>query len=172
MDQDTHAREAQLRAISVYTKRPETARIVNRGSALVRDGLSCLYEQDGHQICLDMPNAIGGGGEGPTPGFFARAAICGCVAIGIKMTATREGIALEAVNVGIEQDWDNRGVLAMDGVYPAPSDTRIAIEITSSEPEAAVEDMVQRALASDPWLLAFRDAQPVHTSVSVSEGVA
>mgnify|MGYP000076588547 CR=1 FL=1 len=171
MDQDTHARDAQLRAISVYTKRPETARVVNRGTALVREGLKCTYEQDGHRLSLDMPNAIGGSGQGPTPGYFARAAICGCVAIGIKMTAAREGLALQAVNVGIEQDWDNRGVLAMEGANPVPSDTRIAIEIITSEPGGTIKDMVHRALASDPWLLAFRDAQPVCTSISIGKEI-
>ncbi|SDJ45352.1 OsmC family protein [Lutimaribacter saemankumensis] len=171
MDRDTHAREAQLRAISIYTQRPERAQVVHRGSAAVRDGLSCTYEQDGHRLTLDMPNAIGGSDEGPTPGYFARAAICGCLAIGIKMTAAREGLQLHEVNVGIEQDWDNRGILAMDSVSPVPSETLIAIEITSPEPEATIRGMVTRALGTDPWFLAYRDAQPVSTAVSIVEDV-
>ncbi|MGI3168498.1 OsmC family protein [Pseudooceanicola sp. C21-150M6] len=171
MDRNTHARDAQLRAISVYATRPESARVVNRGSALVGDGLSCTYEQDGHRIALDMPKAIGGSEEGPSPGFFGRAAICGCIAIGIKMAAARDDLSIEAVKVGIEQDWDNRGILAMEGASPGPGATRIAIEITSPEPEEKIETMVHRALDHDPWLLAFRDAQPVTTSVSVSEDV-
>lgn len=171
MDRNTHARDAQLRAISVYTTRPESAHVVNRGSALVGDGLSCTFEQDGHRIVLDMPKAIGGSDEGPSPGFFGRAAICGCIAIGIKMTAARDALSLNTVKVDIEQDWDNRGILAMDGASPVPGATSIAIEITSPEPEEKIESMVHRALAHDPWLLAFRDAQPVTTSVSVSEDV-
>lgn len=172
MDRNTHAREAQLRAISIYTQRPERAQVVHRGAAAVRDGLSCTYEQDGHRLTLDMPNAIGGSDEGPTPGYFGRAAICGCLAIGIKMTAAREGLSLDAVNVGIEQDWDNRGVLAMEGASPVPSDTRIAIEIRSPEAEDKVSEMVDRALANDPWFLAYRDAQPVSTAISIVEGVS
>lgn len=172
MDKNAHARDAQLRAISVFSKRPESAQVVNRGSAEVRQGLSCAYEQDGHRLSIDMPTAIGGTEEGPAPGFYGRAAICGCLAIGIKMTAARENLHLDAVRVGIEQDWDNRGVLAMDGASPVPSDTRIAIEVTSPEAEDAVEMMVDRALAKDPWFLAFRDAQPVQTAISVAKGVA
>lgn len=161
MDKNTHAREAQLRAISIFEKRPERAQVVNRGSAEVREGLGCVFEQDGQRISVDMPKAIGGNEEAPSPGYFGRAAVCSCIAIGIKMTAARENLQLDAVRVGIEQDWDNRGVLAMEGASPVPSDTRIAIDVASPEAEEKVRSLVARALASDPWLLAFRDAQPV-----------
>lgn len=172
MDRNSHARDAQLRAISIYTQRPERAQVVNRGSAAVEDGLTCTYEQDGQRVTLDMPTAIGGSDRGPSPGFFGRAAICGCLAIGIKMTAARENIRLDAVRVWIEQDWDNRGVLAMQGASPVPGDTRISIEVTSPEQDSKIGDLVARALQSDPWFLAYRDAQPVSTAISVTEGVS
>lgn len=172
MDKNTHAREAQLRAISIYEKRPERAQVVNRGTAEVREGLDCIYEQDGQRLSVDMPTAIGGSNEAPSPGYFGRAAVCSCLAIGIKMTAARENVQLESVRVGIEQDWDNRGVLAMEGTSPVPSDTRIAIDIASPEAEEKVRLLVARALASDPWLLAFRDAQPVTSELSVNGMVA
>ncbi|MBV7379599.1 OsmC family protein [Maritimibacter dapengensis] len=160
-----------MRAIEIYTQRPEHARVVHRGTAVVRNGLSCTYEQDGHRLTLDMPVAIGGSDEGPTPGFFARAAICGCLAIGIKMTAARDGLHVDEVNVDIEQDWDNRGVLALAGASPVPGDTRIGIEVSSPESEASLRGLVARALAHDPWFLAYRDAQTVSTFVSIGQGV-
>lgn len=171
MDKNALARDGQLRAIEVFSRRPERALVVNRGTAVVRDGLSCTYEQDGHSLVLDMPRAIGGSDEGMAPGFYGRAAICSCLAIGIKMTASREDIHIEAVQVDIEQDWDNRGVLAMDGARPVPSETRIAIHVTSPEPKHLLEEMLNRALSGDPWFLAFRDAQPVRTVISVSQAV-
>ncbi|WP_420380481.1 OsmC family protein [Marivita sp.] len=171
MDRNTHARQAQLRAQAIYLERPESAQTVHRGSAMVRDGLTCTYEQDGHRVVLDMPHAIGGSDDGPPPGFYARAGICGCLAIGIKMTAAREKLHLDTVTVRIEQDWDNRGVLGMEGANPVASDTRICIDIASPASEDAISDMVARALNSDPWFLAYRDAQPVHTAVSVGADV-
>lgn len=170
MDRNAHVREAQLRAVAVYARRPERAQMVNVGSAELREGLCCVYLQDGHRLTLDMPSAVGGSDAGPTPGYFGRAAICGCLAIGIKMAAARENLRLDAVRVGIEQDWDNRGVLGVAGASPVPSDTRIAIEIESPEAEDKVRAMVSRAIALDPWFLAYRDAQPVSTVVSVSSG--
>lgn len=172
MDKNTHAREAQLRAISIYEKRPERAQVVNRGTAEVLEGLGCIYEQDGQRLSVDMPKAIGGSEEAPPPGYFGRAAVCSCLAIGIKMTAARENLQLDAVRVGIEQDSDNRGVLAMEGASPVPSDTRIVIDIASSEADEKVRSLVARALVSDPWFLAFRDAQPVTSKLSVNGMVA
>jgi len=144
--------------------------VVNAGSAELHEGLCCVYIQDGHRLTLDMPSAVGGSGEGPSPGYFGRAAICGCLAIGIKMAAARENMRLDAVRVGIEQDWDNRGVLGVAGASPVPSDTRIAIGLESPEAEERVRAIVSRAIASDPWFLAYRDAQPVSTAVSISTG--
>ena len=172
MDKNTHAKKAQLRAISIYEKRPDRARDVNHGTAVVRDGLSCHYAHGNHHISMDMPAAIGGSDEGPSPGFFGRAAICGFLAIGIKMTAARESLELEAVRVEIEQDWDNRGVLGMVGASPVAHDTRIFIELESTEPERVLKDMVARALTTDPWFLSFRDAQPVSATILIAEEAA
>lgn len=171
MDRNTHARDAQLRAISVFEKRPESAQVINKGAAEVGDGLSCTYHQDGHDVIIDMPHAVGGSDQGPTPGFFARAAICGCLAIGIKMTAAREGLHLDKVRVAIEQDFDNRGVLGMADAHVAPKATRIVIDLASPENRETLQAMVDRALVHDPWFVAFRDAQPIETSITLAAEV-
>ncbi|PWJ21624.1 OsmC family protein [Jannaschia seohaensis] len=172
MQRDIHARDGQLRAISVFEKRPEQARVTHHGQAEVCEGLTCTYAQDGHSVTIDMPAAIGGDDQGPSPGYFGRAALCGCLAIGIKMAATREGVRLERVRVEIAQEFDNRGVLAMPGARSAPGDTRISIEIVSPEEEARIREMVERAMRHDPWYLAFRDAQSIATDVSIAQEVA
>lgn len=172
MDNNARAKEAQLRAISAYTRRPDRALATLHGIAKLDHGLGCVYEQDGHRISIDMPVAIGGGDQAPSPGYFGRAAICGCLAIGIKMTAAREDLRIDWIQVGIEQEWDNRGLLAMDGANPVPLATRISIGIASPEQKEKVENMVSRALATDPWFLVFRDAQLVSTAVSINGPLA
>jgi uncharacterized OsmC-like protein len=102
----------------------------------------------GMRLMRTLPVAIGGDNEAPSPGYFGRAKVCSCLAIGIKMTVTRENEHLDTVRVAIEQDWDNRGVLAMEGVSPVPSETQISIDITSPEPEEEVGSLVARALGS------------------------
>jgi uncharacterized OsmC-like protein len=165
MDWQLQAKQAQLRAVSVYASRPGLAQVTQHGVAELRDGLACIYEQDGHRILIDMPTAVGGSDAGPSPGYFGRAAICSCVAIGIRMAAVREDICIHAVRVKIEQDWDNRGVLAMDGSIAPPIDTRLEIDIASPEVSQKITDLVDRALLKDPWFLAFRDAQAVTTTI-------
>ena len=166
MDRETQAREGQLRAIAVFEKRPNRAQVVNTGTAVVKDGLVCAFSDGNHAIDIDMPEAIGGTATAPSPGYFGRAAICSCIAIGIKMTAARENLALNSVSVSIEQDFDNRGVLGMPETSAVPSDTRIAIAISSSAPAQKVEDLVDRALRIDPWYLSFQHAQPVQMTLT------
>lgn len=161
MDRDTQAKEGQHRAIAVFDKRPNRAQVTNTGTATVEDGLVCAFSDGIHAIDVDMPEAIGGTGTAPSPGYFGRAAICSCIAIGIKMTAARDGLVLDRVSVSIEQDFDNRGVLGMPGASAAPLDTRVEIAISSSAPTQKIKDLVDRALQIDPWYLAFSIAQPV-----------
>ena len=171
MDKDLQAKSAQLRAINVYTKRPDLAGVCTEGMAEVRDGLGCQYTEGDYTQNIDMPVPIGGSGEAPTPGFSGRAALSSCIAIGIKMMATREDIALDHVRVKVAQDWDNRGVLAMRDADTVAQHTGIAIEVLSREDDKTVRDLVTRALEVDPWFLAYRDAQPVQVSVAILEGV-
>jgi OsmC-like protein len=111
---------------------------------------------------MDMPKAFGGDGSAPTPGFFVRAGLIGCVAIGIKMTAAREGIPLESVDVDVEMDFDDGAAFGLGGNSAAPLETRLTIALKSPAPWAAVADMAQRALAADTYYLAIRDAQRVN----------
>ncbi|WP_306117078.1 MULTISPECIES: OsmC family protein [unclassified Roseovarius] len=171
MDRDIHARNAQLRAIEVYNKRPQLARACTDGTAEVCDGLGCNYMEGDYKQCIDMPVPIGGTGEAPTPGFFGRAAISGCIAIGIKMMATRENIAVDRIRVRIAQEWDNRGVLAIPGADTIARQTSIVIEFLSHEDDETLNSLVTQALEFDPWFLAYRDGQSVQVSVQVLEGM-
>lgn len=171
MDRDIQARNAQLRAIEAYKMRPKLAYACTNGTAEVRDGFGCNYMEGDYKQCIDMPVPIGGNGEAPTPGFFGRAAISGCIAIGIKMMATRESIAIDRVRVRIIQDWDNRGVLAMSGADTVAKQTSIVIECLSREDDETLNKLVTRALEFDPWFLAYRDGQSVQVSVQILEGI-
>ena len=165
MSKDAVAREGQERAIKVFTAKPALAQSVNSGRATVEDGLACTYQQGDKTAVLDMPGAMGGSETGPTPGFFGRAGVTGCLAIGIKMTALRKGLSISKITVDIEQDFDDRGVFGFEGVPSTPSDTRVKIHIDGDHDEATLRGLVDEAITSDPWFLAYRDAQPVAVSV-------
>ncbi len=162
MDRNSHAREGQQRAIAVFEARPNRAMVTNKGTATITEGLACVFADGIHSTNIDMPEAIGGSGTAPSPGYFGRAAICSCIAIGIKMTAARENTTLDSVRVSIEQDFDNRGVLGMPGAVAVPSGTRVAIEIAGQVSKEKIDILVEKALRVDPWFLAFKDAQTIH----------
>jgi uncharacterized OsmC-like protein len=117
---------------------------------------------------MDMPGIMGGTATGPTPGFYARAGIAGCLGIGIKMTAINQGLDLTAIDIAIETDFDDGAIFGLGPNTAAPLETRLAITLTSDEPEDALRALVDTAMNRDPWFLALRDAQKVVTDLTLT----
>jgi uncharacterized OsmC-like protein len=92
MKPDSEIRDAQRRVMAVFEKRPEAALGTKRAEATISGGLTCTVTEGDRRAVMDMPEPLGGSEAGPSPGFHARAAVSGCIAIGIKMTAIRLGI--------------------------------------------------------------------------------
>ena len=167
MKSSTEIGEAQARAMRVYERRPDKALSSMSIDARIEGGLACTITDGTREVIVDMPEPVGGDSMGPTPGFHARAAVAGCVAIGIKMTAAREGIELKSVNVNVGMDFDDSAVFAMGENTAAPLKTIISIDLESDTGEAELKAMVDRALASDTYFLALRDPQVVETRLKV-----
>ncbi len=168
MKKDTEIREAQTRYLKVLNRQPELARNTYRGSAVIETGFVCNYTQGEHSLVMDMSKSLGGDESGPSPGFFARAAIAGCVSMGVKQTAVREGLAIDSITVDIEADSADGVSLGFGEESAAPLETRLRIRIETDISEAQILAMVERALEVDPWFLALRDAQTVKTKVIVN----
>ena len=165
MHKDAEIRTAQERVIQVFRKKPTAAFSSMRASGHVGEGLACTVRQGDHQAVLDMSKALGGDERGPTPGFYIRAGLVGCIAIGIKLTAAREGIELDAIDVDVEMDFDDGAMFGLGSNTAAPLETRVIIALATAAPWDQVTAMVERALAADPFFLALRDAQKVVTRV-------
>lgn len=167
-DRDRRVREAQTRVMDRMRADPDAARstIVTRGE--VGNGLACEVRQGKFSATLDLGPGMGGTAAGPSPGFHGRAAICGCVAIGVKMLAAREGLIFRKVQVTVETDFDDAALFGLGASTAAPVETRVAIAIDSDEDDARIRDLTYRALEMDPWFLALRDAQIVRPMISVS----
>ena len=162
MNSDSKIREAQNRVIDVFKKRPKKALSTNYAIATIEDGFICNFKQGDHSAVMDMPQIMGGDDAGPTPGFFARAGIAGCVSMGIKQAAVMAGIAVDSVTVEIETDFDDGASMGLGESSAAPLETRLAIRINTSANESKVNTVVKNALSMDPWFLALRDAQSVN----------
>lgn len=170
MDRNAEIRTAQERVIAVFRQKPKAALSTIRGSGRIEDGLTCKFRQGDHQAIMDMGKVLGGDEKGPTPGFFIRAGLAGCIAIGIKLTAARESVALDAVDVDVEMDFDDGALLGVGSNKAAPLETRIVITVQSPAPWDVVTAMIDRALAADPYFLALRDAQDVTARVVRGKG--
>ncbi|MGH8936386.1 MAG: OsmC family protein [Acidimicrobiia bacterium] len=88
-----------------------------------------------------MPSGVGGRGKEPSPGWLFRAAIASCVASTIGMEAAREGVALTSLEVEVDSESDDRGILGMDPSVPAgPLSTRVRVQAAADvEPQQLAE---------------------------------
>ena len=165
MSRSEKIQSAVERVIDVFRRKPSAALDTIRASGRIEHGLICNVRQGDYTAVMDMAEAIGGDGSAPTPGFFIRAGLVGCIAIGIKLTAVREGIDIGAVDVGVEMDFDDGAMLGVGDNSAAPLETRLIITVESTAPWEEVEAMIGRALECDPYFLALRDAQSVKTKL-------
>ena len=158
---DATIREAQNGVIARMKANPEKAGSTIMTTGRVENGLVCTVQQGKFSTVMDLGRGMGGDASAPSPGFYARAAIAGCVAMAIKMLAARECLEFASVEVTVETDFDDGALFGLGEASAAPAETRVNIDIASGEPAEFVHDLVGRALEMDPWYLALRDAQTV-----------
>jgi uncharacterized OsmC-like protein len=167
MNKDARIREAQNRYIKVLNRQPQLAQNTYKGTATIEDGFICNFTQGEQSIVMDVSKVVGGDDTGPTPGFLARASTAGCVSMGIKQAAVKEGLDIDSVSVDIEMDFAEGASLGFGEDSAAPLETRFFIRIDTDSPESEVVALVDRALEKDTFFLALRDAQSVKINVNV-----
>lgn len=165
----TTIRAAIEKAIGYLSEHPEEARYTDSvAKASLQDSLRVEVEgPDGESIVTDMPRGVGGLAEHPSPGWLFRAAVASCVASTVAMEAAREGIDLEALDVEVDSESDDRGILGMDPNAPAgPSSMRIHITAaaTGVDPERVTE-VVAAGAARCPVCDATK--RPVEVNVEI-----
>jgi uncharacterized OsmC-like protein len=141
---------------------PEKARAKYApATATLESGLKCrVTGPSGERIETDMPPALGGAGSGPNPGWFFRASLAACCSTVIAAQAARLGINLTTLEVTVEGEGDNRGMLGLDDAISAGhsairTNVRISARDATSE---QLEELVQWAAAHSPVGCTVRDA--------------
>ena len=165
---DDHIRASQSSVIARMQVDPDACQRTYSTRGQIRAGLACHIEQGRLSAITDLGPAMGGDAAGPSPGFYARSAIVGCVGIGIKMLAVREGLVLQTLTVTVETDFDDTALMGLGANAAAPMATRVIIDIESTEDPAHIARIVDIALERDPWFLALRDAQVVEPQLNLS----
>jgi len=117
--------EAIRTAISVATEyltgHPDEARYTDsRAVAVLEGGLRCRVSGPADEdLVTDMPSSVGGDGTAPSPGWFLRAAEASCVATLIAMRSAVLGADVGRVEVTVDSESDDRGILGLDASIPA-----------------------------------------------------
>lgn len=129
-----HIRDSINKAIAYLADHPDEARYTDSpATAVIEEGLRCRVEGPaGRQAVTDMPGSVGGAGSAPSPGWLARAAQASCDATLIAMRAAQEGISLKLLEVTVDSESDDRGLLGMNDSIPAgPLRSRIRVRIAA-----------------------------------------
>lgn len=160
--------EAVERVRQFLSEHPEEARSGDvPATARIDSGLRVRVEgPDGRSAITDMPTVVGGGGTAGSPGWLMRAAHAACDATVIAMCAAEEGIELDQLEVTVDSDSDDRGLLGMEGAPAGPLVTRVHITISAAavDPER-LRALVDRAELRSPVGQALRTAGPVEVEL-------
>jgi uncharacterized OsmC-like protein len=168
MPQDNPIQKACAPLQEMLASNPDARLNTSQATAEIKSGLKTYFTQNDRTIIMDMPESVGGDNTGPTPGYHARAAVAGCVAIGVKMTAANAGVVFDHVRVDLEMDFDDGAGFGIGTNTAAPMETRLNIVVTTDQPREIVDELIARALEADTFYLALRDAQVVKTTVSIA----
>jgi uncharacterized OsmC-like protein len=146
--------EAIAKLHKTFTDQPEKARTKNApATAKLEDWLKFnVTGPAGEKLQTDMPPPMGGTGSGPNPGWLLRAALASCNATVIAMRAAHLGLKLNTLEVTVESESDNRGLLGLDESVSAGLRnlrTRVKIGAEGATP-AQLHDIVAWAEAHSP----------------------
>jgi uncharacterized OsmC-like protein len=157
-----------LAAASAFlTEHPDEARYRDsHASARLADGLHVeVTGPGGEHVSTDMPRAIGGAASVPSPGWYLRAAAASCVAslIGIRAAALGLELPRNGVEVTVDSESDDRGILGLDPAVPAGALSMkvVAAQRGGSIDPATFEEIVQWAVEHCPVTDTVRRAVPM-----------
>lgn len=153
-----------------FAQHPEQAQSTDKPAVAVWQGGLRFEAQGagGAVLRSDMPVAVGGSGESATPGWLLRAALASCNASMIALRAAQTGITLTRLEVTVDSDSDDRGLLGLADVHPGPLRTRIRVRIAAEgASDEQLQALVAWAEAHSPVADALRRPVPLGTVVEI-----
>jgi uncharacterized OsmC-like protein len=163
---------SSIEAATMYlTEHPDEARYTDAtATATLVDGLRVRVDGPaGETLTTDMPTSVGGGGQAPSPGWLSRAALASCEATLIAMRAASEGVELRRLEVTVDSESDDRGILGIDEAVPAGPlaiSVRVRIEATGARRDQ-LRKIAEWGLGHCPVDDAARRAIPVNAEIEI-----
>jgi uncharacterized OsmC-like protein len=164
-------RDAIRGATDYLAAHPDEARYTDSEAvASLVDGLRVVVrDAEGRTIETDMSKGIGGGDTAPSPGWLFRAALASCDVTLIAIRAAMLGAQVERVEVTIDSESNDHGILGIDETVPAgPLNVRTRVSITARHAdEDALRELVEWAIAHCPVCDALKRSVPVSVEMTV-----
>jgi uncharacterized OsmC-like protein len=162
-----------IQAASEYlAQRPEEARSTDSAAtATLIDGLVVrVTGPTGATITTDMVPSVGGTATAPSPGWLLRAAEASCVVTLIAMRAAMLGVTLDTLEVTVDSESDDRGLLGIDDAVPAgPLSGRVGVRLTAADVDTVtLEEIARWGVKHCPVCDALERPVPITTEVSTA----
>lgn len=163
--------EAISSAKEYLVAHPDEARYRDtKATAVVEDGLRVRVEgPDGASVATDMVTGVGGMASAPSPGWLFRAADASCTATVIAMRAAARGVTLSRLEVSVDSESDDRGLLGVDdGVPPGPLGVRVTVRAASEDADdETIREIVKWGLDHAPVEDAVLRSIPVEHDIQI-----
>jgi uncharacterized OsmC-like protein len=158
---------------AVFGADPAKARAKNAPAvARLANGLQCEVSGPyGERLTTDMPPAMGGAASGPNPGWLFRGSLAACTATVIAMRAAKLGVALKTLEVTVDSESDNRGILGLDDKVSAGlGGLRTRVKIAGDATPDTLREIVAWGNAHSPIACTVRDAPGSSVEVEIAAG--
>jgi uncharacterized OsmC-like protein len=144
--------DAVAAATEYLTAHPDEARYRDAAAtARITSGLRAeVGGPGGESAATDMPAAIGGGASAPSPGWLMRAAAASCVASLIAIRAASTGIDHGPIEVTVDSESDDRGILGLDAAVDAGALSMKVVVSVGGVSGAELQDLVDWAVRHCP----------------------
>ena len=147
--------------IDKFTADPAAGRTAPKVTATLASGRAQLAAGSFEWGC-DLPPALGGKNEFPSPTAYLLGALAGCAVAFINDTlAPQFDVQVNDVSATASCSADLGGLLGLDGTRPDLSDLRVEITISSPSPKDRVEALQRAWLDRCPIYLALLHANDV-----------
>ncbi|MEE8434075.1 MAG: OsmC family protein [bacterium] len=162
MDSMSKIKTAIERTVKVIEHTPSVGRVTKKATARMVDGLKIEVREGEFKLISDMPEVLGGSNAGPSPGAFARMSLGACLVVGYAMWLSREEVPFEDIDVEVEGDQDQAGMLGVkESASPGHDSLRVKVNITSQAPQAEIERVIDLADRHSPILHLVTKPVPV-----------
>jgi uncharacterized OsmC-like protein len=150
-------------AIEYLNAHPDEAHYTDEPvTAVLEAGLRVRARAGGVEVVTDMPTSVGGGGSAPSPGAFYRAGLANCLATLIALRAAVQDVEVTRLEVTIDSESDDRGILGADPAVPAgPLSVRAQVLIEAAATADEVAELINWARDHCPFTEALGRVIPL-----------